>query len=420
MIDQQQQNKKFFNDVSKPSCPPRQPSNRVHICLPEIFALTTTHPKKHLNIPSSLHQKCIIIINNHRTIKKQAQTYYNTDTHSSIKIYTYNNSMINTSLEDLSSSTTNPPHQQEGITSSSYYITTNDADPPLPTHHTRSYRRGFFKRLFAGERHACFAMGVFFAAILAIIAFFVGYVFIPTKPSYTICNQNIKWTSIFNSIITQGYPSVNVTIHAALYNPNRFVIELYSVKMLLFYKQQYFGYARLAQKQPGKEGYDYLTGVAPYGSSDGSGDHYHNNDNIDYNYNHSNPNSHNDPDDLTQPLSSPPLHQLQAHPHLVMKESKAPTPRPKQPIVVLEAGSATDVYLETIIEPTLAHAIGMSADYMKNELLISLQVDFDTSVFSWWTPSIGYNAAYDFNNVNVTGGGADGDGDFSNLCLCHG
>lgn len=331
--------------------------------------------------------------------------------------------MINTSLEDLSSPTTDPHHQQEGILSSSHYIAANGTDQPLPTHHNRSYRRGFFKRLFAGERHACFAMGVFFAAILAIIAFFVGYVFIPTKPSYTICNQNIKWTSIFNSIITQGYPSVNVTIHAALYNPNRFVIELYGVKMLLFYKQQYFGYARLAQKQPGTEEYDYLTGVVPHGRVDGYGDHYNHHDhnnNIDYNDNHSDYNSHNDPDDLTQPLSPTLRAQPQTYPHVVMEKSKPPTPRPKQPIVVLEPGGATDVYLETIIEPTLAHAIGMSADYMKNELLISLQVDFDSSVFSWWTPSINYNAAYDFNNVNVTGGGADGDGDFGNLCLCHG
>ena len=307
------------------------------------------------------------------------------------------------------------------------------------TTHVDELQRPFLRRLWLKDKKACFTLWVIIAAIVCLIGCILGIVFLPVEPSYSLCNENIHWNSILNSILKLGYTQANVTIHASLYNPNRFDIELKHLDLTMYYKGEYFGNAKISHDQTRitfrqeEEGDlsnhdqastypiptiptrslphytpDYSSGLDDWDTqgSGGDGKEMVNNGQVELVITTTSNNPHH-PQAQTNlpPAPTPTLTQIESQFELDQRYQSLQTlsshqlgvPKP----VTLKGGSITDVFLDAIIEPTMTQASLMLLDWTSSSLFISVQCHYDTSVFVWYTPRINYNATTTFDNIDV-------------------
>jgi len=297
-----------------------------------------------------------------------------------------------------------------------------DPDPP-------SIPQSRLQRFLQCEKYICFNFSLIVLFLVCFVGIFLSFIFLPiNQPQYSLCNQNIHWGNLLNSIVTQGFMTANVTIHASLYNPNRFDIELKRLYLRVFFRDEIFGYGVVSQdqnipkiKQVGNSQHlnkfdsldfdqnGHSTGFVPSANEyiDETNPVLNQIDDLDYTINkHNEENKHESTENITTTTTN-------------NQNNYTKTSLNSPPLIHLTPGNITDVFIDAILSPSLAQAVAMGNSWLNGNLFVSVEVEYDTSVFLWKTPRINYNATGEFKNMNIGGGGENPHGDGQrNYCLC--
>ena len=81
-------------------------------------------------------------------------------------------------------------------------------------------------------------------SLLAVaIAILVACLLFPHMPLYSMCNKDIQWGSILTNMQNAAV-SVDVDLHVAVWNPNRFHLQLNTVTARILYSKDVVGVGR--------------------------------------------------------------------------------------------------------------------------------------------------------------------------------